>query len=609
MSYESDTPLNANNWTATGLADTDMGNTYSIEGGFGLRVASAGGAVSKYHEKMLTPTDSQGWRVRERIITRPTSGTLRLSAIIGEGDKTLGYFYIDSLGDLYAQSVNIAGVLSPAKKLYSAIANGSIVTLEMVAAGAGTTAGSIAYWVQVGGSGAPSMRSLYHIDSGLDWTGVLLWKLRAGGMSATAAFTLDVDALVRTESGEVQFIETDELGQEIYQANLYYAPGSPQRDDRYANGWRDVVAPGGLYTAGIDHEHAMVPDNAPAFPYTITAYDAFGRAYPLGSVLQDTFPDGITGTAEWGTYSHTYQIPEVFDDDGTLIGCFEVRMTSPGVSEGEYTCQRWSWSPGEEAIKEVRFAEASTYHGIYDTTTPGPVFGQYAETVWLAMGNAADVPEGTSLEVEYGSSEEPLPLETMASDPTTVEQNTYAQVRLTMTSDETRRIAPVVNSGSPFVDSFVYLRDQQAPAFLRADLSEFPGGAFAILTGFPREVSEYEVQRPRGRYSNTPLYPPVMEMPGYTLVAYTEEAFTEIEQTINEPEGFVIEAFDRRIVVAHGETAAFGFTWTEEEGMTRLGDGRFIGRGEAQVAGPVDVLSVVPMKGLVGLTRIPEPLG
>jgi hypothetical protein len=530
----------------------------------------------------------------------------------GSSNKVLGYFYLDSTGGLYAQTLTQTGTLLTAKKLFSGIGNNATVTtLGLVATGAGTTAGSMAYWVEVGGTGAPNTRSLYHADSNVDWTGAELVNKRVGGMSATGAFTVDIDAIVTTSAGEVAFIDTDELGQEVYQVHAYYPPLTPVRDDRWANGWTDVVEPGVSYTGSIDHRHAMVPDDQPAHPYTITGYDLLGRAYPLGSVLQDVFPDGVTGTAEWAEYAHVYDIPVVHDEDGKVIGCFEVRMTSPGVGAGEYVAQRWSWSEGTEAHKEVKYASDGTFHVVYDTATPNKPFGQYSETVWLAMGNTADVPEGTTLLVEYGSEDTDDPMGAgMIEDPESVVQKQFANIRVTMTSDPTRRLTPIVAAGSPLVDSYVYLRDQQAPAFLRPDLSEFPGGAFVLLNGLPRKVSEYDSARIRGRWSNTPLYQPVLQMPGYTIVAYTEEAFTEIEETINDPAGFVVETHDRRIKVAHGEASEeFSFAWVEEEGLRRIEGSKFIGRGEAEVGGPVDVFSVIPVKGLVGLPRIPLPPG
>ncbi|MEJ7872066.1 MAG: hypothetical protein WKF67_07380 [Rubrobacteraceae bacterium] len=591
-------------WTAIGLTNADVVTGAVIENVYGLRVSSTGGAVSKYLEKTITPTDSQGWRTRVRIVSRPVSGTVRLLTLVGQTSKILGYFYLDSTGGLYAQTLDAAGTLLTAKKLFSSIVNGNILTLELSASGAGTTAGSMSYWAQVGGSGTPAERSLWHVDPNVDFTGVLIEKPRVGGISATSAFTLDIDGLVRTQSGEIAFVDSDELDQGVYQAHAYYPPGTPVRNDRWANGWREVVEPGNTYIGAVDHRHALIPTDAPSYPYSISAYDKYGREYPLGSVMQDVFPTGVTGTAAFAEYSHTYIIPEIYDEAGAVIGCFEVRMSSPGVGEGEYLCQRWSWSPGTVVKKEVKYPASGSFYVLYDTETPEKLVGQNVETVWLSLGNVADVPTGTTLTTEYAGTATSLLTTSFNVDPTAISQRKYAQFKVTLTSDATLRTTPVVAPSSPYVDTYSHLYGQQAAAFLRSDLSEFPGGAFAILNGFPREVSEYEVQRPRGRYSNTPLYAPVLEMAGYTIVAFDEEAFVEIEETINDPEGFVVEAFDRRIKVVHGETD-FSFSWADD--MRRLANGRFIGRAEADVGGPVDVISVIPMKGLVGLPRIPAP--
>ena len=592
-----------NPWTpVTSNGGTIAVNTTSvIEGVYGLRVTTTDAAQlqTAYIQSTLgTAAESRGFKARIRVVARPTTGNVRLMSIVGESSKILGYFYLDSVGDLYAQTLTQAGTLLSPRKVASGITNTTILTLEMVADSAGTSTGAMTYWVEVNGTGGVSARKLMHVDTSVDWAGAKVSQLRVGNILESAAgvtATLDVDAIAVTTRGQVSYVESSQ-GEDIYQGYLYLPVGTLPSDEYGPKNWREAVEPGKTYTASVDLRYAMVPAESEsgvvARPFSLYAYDINGEEYPLGSILGDS---GISGTSEHASYTRSYSIPTVYDENDELIGCFEVRMKSPGLSSGEFVWQRFAWSPGSVAIKDVSYPTTGSFHAQYDTLTPHRHPAQNVTGKWLDLDAVADVPANTTLAAEYVSTatDAALPPGTVwSSDPSTVPQRRFAHIRINMTSDGTA--TPVVPPGSPFVDAYSVLAGQQVATLLREDGSEFPGGVYAFdFTGSDvRKLSAWDDRRPKGRWRSHRAYDPVDEIAGFTLRAFDLEAMTEIEEHSRHP--FILEMRGKRYKIRFGEDVKFAW----DEYSPKHANGRYIGVAEAGIEGPVDVLSTALMKGL-----------
>jgi hypothetical protein len=186
---------------------------------------------------------------------------------------------------------------------------------------------------------------------------------------------------------------------------------------------------------------------------------------------------------------------------------------------------------------------------------PEPISGaEYIDNRWLGAGCVLEQPEGTSYEIEWGSSDYnpdglgALTIEPEVWHPTseTVPERRFLHIRVTMYSDETNRLTPVMRSGYPYLDYGSFWNGfEHMPKLLRADGTEFPGGAFLTDLMFPEPWAEYDSRAPQGRMIHHKRQDPIDIYDGFGVRVTSEAAMREIRETCME-EDFMIEGYGRR---------------------------------------------------------------
>lgn len=581
----------------------------AITGTQGLRCIDTGTAVTATAavERTVTARADVGFRFRVKPSVLPTVGSLRIASLKDASDNVLGYVYLSATSsttsDMWVAGVGVSTSPAPVK-VASLIQANTIVTVEVVARGAGTSAGSIEAWVSKDGTGARLERNLMGQPQPLDWTGRQIGKLRLGifGESqASLSANLSFDQIAITESGEMVFIETTEDGTEIYQVYVFYPQGQPTRDDLFLRGLRLAVVPGETYTASIWARHAGLADTA--YPFFFTAYDLNGTPYPLGSLYG---PDGATGTSGWAPRTQQFVIPKkdapkpgggVYEAD-----CYEIRMESLDISSGEFCCQMLVFSPGEDATSDITYAANGSVWAVLDTETPLPPPEPLANTsafknIWLKFNTIVETPAGTSAIIEYGSSNELIEPSVWFTDSSDVPPRRYAHGRVTMTSDVTGTLTPTLRTGSPYVEYITALEGVMMPKLLREDGTEFPSGVWVGGVMFPRGISEYDLRAPKGRTRAHRRTEPIMRIPGFTIRCHSELALAEIEETCLE-ESFVIEIHGRRFKFNFTEQLEFSFVEPDPGFVLNPDDGFFYSVMEATCE-EIEVLEVSEITPLV----------
>lgn len=561
----------------------------AISGTYGLKVQDSSTAVSVaelYIGRTYSgsPT-SKGVRARYRVVARPTvSGAVVKLLWFGHTSTALGWFEIDSVGDLYARTGKADGTFLARTRVAQGVTNGSILTLEMVAQNAGTSSGAMTYWVSVGGTGAVSERQLMWLDSGVDWSDIYPTNVRVGAFNEsaiTSTSNFDIDDIVVTTRGERVFEEFSDDQREINQLHVYYPPGQPLSNDLYLRDWRKAVTPGATYVAGIQHMHENVLGYT-AQPYFFSAYDVDGQEHPLGGLLNNGA--GGTGSQVWADHQREFTIPE---------NCFEVRMTSKNIGSGEFACQSFMWGPLGRAQREVIYPASGSIYMVFNTDVPDKEDWLYIENEWLSAALLSTIPAGTTITQEWQASERVGLPTVWSSSPQNLIPAKYLHIQLTLEADSTLTETPTILPASPYIDLYSKLHGQQVASLLRDDLSEFSGGVYALTESvmFPRFLAEYDTRFARGRVKHHPRTDRIGALEGFDIRAFSEEAVTEIEE--NWTKDFVLEFRDRRAVIRLTAPPTFSST----EPVRRLGDGTFVGVFETNVD-TVEVVSTAPMIGL-----------
>lgn len=560
----------------------------AIDGSYGLRCIDTG--TSGTNVAAITRTvarDDLGVKLRFRPTVLPTTGTLTLAQVRDSSGNTLAEIYLSATSstasDVFARGIS-AGTSPTPVKLARSVTTSTVVTCEMVLLGTNSSSGLISAWVSVGGAGAREERKLMGQPQPIDWTGRQAGEVRVGLVSqSVSAITANVrfDSVALTESGEMKFVEFLE-DEEINQAYAFYPSGQPARDDLWLKGLRLAVRPGRTYTFALWARHAGLLGIA--YPYFFTAYDLSGSPYPLGSLYG---PSGATGTSGWALRRQTWTIPS---------GCYEVRMDSQEIGQGEFCCQVLSISPGLGVIPEVTYPETGVAWAVMDVETPLPPPEPLANTsafenVWLSLGSVQDVPEGTSLALEYGSSDELIEPSQWYTDPSLVTPRRYPQVRATFSSDGTD--TPIWRSGSPYIEYVTTLQGRILPKLLRENATEFPGGAWVTGVMFPRGISEYDFRAPKGRTRAHRRTEPIMKIPGFLIRCHSELAYVEIEETCVD-EAFVIEIHGRRFKFNFIEQLEFSFVEDDPGFVLNPDDGNYYALMEASCS-EVEVLEIAEM--------------
>lgn len=540
-------------WSVTGAVTVISGSL--IDGTYVMRSQDSSAAAfnEQYIAKTLSATDTVGLRSKIKLTQRPTSGSVALLKVLSTSLTEMATVYIDSTGALFARPTDGSGTPMTATKIATGLTDGTTITLEIVVGGAGTTGGFMETWLEVGSTGGLMARSLMSQDTAIDWSASQVGRLRVGGQTMgtapaiTSLYTFDYDGIKITQRGEVQLIEVADDGTPIYQINVWFHPEQPVRDDLYVKGLRLAVRPGEQYTCAIQAKHVGVIGTA--YPYFFSAHDATGNEYALGSLYGS---GGASGTQGWVDLTQTFTIP---------AGCYELRMNSRQMGQGEFTCQALAITRGLSPIREVTYPSTGQFKLSLDTRVPNAAIAWRVRNTWLrldALVNDEENASGdsTSHSIRYGSSNTDFVPEYWTTDPDIVEQRNWAHFEVTLNADPTLRLSPIVLSDEPGVEVKAVNGNTQVSCLLRSDLSELPGGVYLDEVHFPRETSEWDQWKPRGHFRRHRRYAPVGSMKGFAINAFTEDAMREIEEQSMNTE-FVVESRNRRYSIKFPDPIEF----------------------------------------------------
>lgn len=508
----------------------------AISGTYGLRISDTGTATlsSVYTSySSWVNRSTVGARARYRIVTRPTTGVVWLMWLTSTTGANLAVTYIDSAGDVWTQPYS-AGVTTglSATKVATGITNGTIITLEMVGSGAGSTSGRISTWFQTGGDGSAANRDLMYQDQGFDWSSGLFASPRLGGLESVvgATYSFDLDNLLLTDQGETQWDDTTAAGKTIQQVQYYLPAGSPSRDDIGPRDLREAVIPGQSYTVAVKCRYRGIATTAK--PFFWSAYDLNGNAYELGSILGSA---GVSGTNGWADYTRTFTIPSA---DNGLTDCLEVRMDSRGINEGEWVFQSLSCSPGTSAIREVTYPSTGNLRVTLDTKSVQESNYFAPGRIWLDRGVITEEPAGTSASVLFQSAPAqigPFTPPGGTSDVANLTPNRIAYFDTTLsTTDPTR--TPTIKSGTPFVEYGLIWSGAQVATLTREDRSELYGGILIADMDIPFMMPWESVRNlPSGRTKLMRMGEPVGTIDYMLFQAFTEEAARELSENWYKP--------------------------------------------------------------------------
>jgi hypothetical protein len=520
--------------------------TSPISGTHSLLVADAdatSGSSGLYYEEAF-PTDRSSagvrWQIRED--TRPASGEFVVFDLTNVSGSVYARLYLDSVGDVYAEALDPAGA-RPRQQVADDVLVGEVVTVEVTAAGAGTTNGSVAVYVtRVGGA-----RQWLGDFSGLDWSGGLLDRYRVGGWSPTVATTtyqVVIDNINLTENGEYEYLQFSEGGVEVEQAYLLLHPGQPKMQTLYLRGGRRAVVPGEFYDFAIWARWSGIPTTDRALPFFIVAYDSKGQKHDLGCLCDNpNYEGGATGTQDWiDLWLENVEIPEE---------CYEVQWECRDMIEGEYVAQMPGMRRRTEELdttsfsREVSYPLTASFSCTLDTLTPRhAAWLAPLDRFWRYFASRVTPAPGCSVTEEFWSSElQTGPFNPRQTEPSLVTPARYAHYEATFTTDGVHR--PVLVSGYPRVDYKLAVDD----TLLHADGSELPGGVVlgGVQPWFDRERASV-VELDTGR---------VIIQSGGTLVGYLAgvavQCFTEetaaILQGRWQHERWIIETPTERLLV------------------------------------------------------------
>lgn len=545
----------------------------AIGGTNGLRstFVSSGSTKIAYISRIFTPDlVSLGARVRIRIQSRPTTGSVKVMAIRDASGREIVSATLAAAAGSTAQ-LTVTGTsydqaISPSPLLvFTGLVDTNVITLELVAQGAGSENGLLSIWGQISGGGTREERKLYGQPQPLNWATSLIRTLRLGLHDAsvnTTAASLDYDDVVLTADGEVVFRETTSSGGPINQVWAYYQRNQEPQDDLWMRDFGVAVKPGNTYATSMWARYSGVTEQC--FPCSFTAFGPSGTPYPLGCIFG---ADGAQGVSEWALRTQALVIPKAGEPWPEALGgspgvtypenCYEVWMDSPGVGAGEFVAQEFAFSPGVIPITEISYPGVGTMWVTLDTlsdlSAPEVLAStSFLKNVWLKISTIVDEPAGTSVSYEYGSTDTLVEPSVWQTSLFGLRQRRYLHVRATLNASDDNLLTPTVSTGSPYLEYATYWSGEFVPKLLRADGTELTGGILALGVEFPSRLAEYDVRSPQGRVRRHQRTDKIGKFSGFTLRSLSEDAKVELEETCLD-EDFMIEAYNRRYVVRFAE--------------------------------------------------------
>lgn len=516
-------------WTQhySGSATNAITSSAAISGANGLRLGSAAGAPTRisYIQRTVDPATEIGFRQKVRVAGAVTGTSnsvtlMRLQQGTGgnSGDVIMATLTLDSNGTLQARRRDRLGNLKAQD--IGRVPEGSYVDVEMVIGGANSASAVLTVLMGLNGR----TRNVVFTDTGIDWRGVRVDRLRSGVDGVTsvmAGWIFDIDSIALTERGDSlsdasappegmnpelpdrprnadgTYRDTDAYGEAIRQFYAFVLEG----EDRYApTSERYAVLPEETYYPAIFARS----DSEECEPWRVVCYTTSGDSVDVGSLWQ-------AGPSQpWADRQLGIVIP---------ADCVELQFVGQRLAPGEYVAQEpaLSW---RTASREAGYVEDT---GGFTVTLPyNPEDTYYNPSEGDGWRELALAHEG-SVTARYRSGSNLLTWSEYESDPALVQENSYAQIDGELSLDEDNE-APLIPSGGAYL-----AYDLTRPTLLMPDGSPLPGGAVVGGLREAYERADYEVESVGGRTIATPTTPRVLRLAGVEISVFTPEARRLVE--------------------------------------------------------------------------------
>lgn len=412
--------------------------------------------------------------------------------------------------------------------------------------------GILNFWI---GTGAKTLRARFE---DVDLTDYPAAEVQVGVVSDDGVSTWEVyaDDVAITDLGLQHFNDLDYYGRILNQLYYHGPPDQPPNDVPIKD-YRRATMPGTLETWGARVRYDGV---AGARPLMVTGLTPEGDEIPIGEIasqiLSANAEPGITGTADWFDARLQYTVP---------ANVYEIKLASENVGVGEIVIQEIACSAGDTLKRTPFYAASGAYRATLDTSTPEmPDFAFWGRERKL-LTTLYDTPSGTNVVTQYrgGSkqSDGSILWDTgWESDPAMVRETNHLQADSSLTGNGI--LTPVIRSSTPVADYRLLLAGRNLANFLKADASEFPGGAILEHIEEWEDLSEIIIhEKPGGDFDRTALHDPVRTLPPCTLYLFSPAgrrylgAKWGLENFIIEDEGTAIEVKLRGVEVARKTTA------------------------------------------------------
>lgn len=425
------------------------------------------------------------------------------------------------------------------RRIFTGVSTSTVFNLSLSGSGGGYRENPQAV-IQVWGSTGADEKILRGLFEGVDLGGYPAGMVSAGvtGESSTSlTWEVRIDEIKITDRGETYYDYHDYEGNLTngihfsHPPNLLPSEGFGLKSDPYA------VLPETEYTASIFARWAGFRETCePLYLYCVTPDDEIISLQDLTGI------DGVSGTEEWHeTEPFTFTTP---------ANCYELRLESKTISGGELVIQKFCYSKGTEVKRTNLYATEGSYIATLNLATPYMRNPSWWSRERVDLDVDIDIPDGTTADVLYRARDSGGLYGTPVADPSLVEQKNEIRVDISAFSDGTT--TPVVRSGSPRAEYVLQSGLQPLATLLKADRSEFDGGAiFQKLNRYAEPPDVTITTLPGRRFVRFATYPPVGNQPGYELHVFTPEAKKYLEDRIGLVD-VVIEAWDKILTVRHG---------------------------------------------------------
>lgn len=532
-------------WTTAGSGDTIIFN--AIYAGvkadltFSGGVTGATGSVSVLQQgsadspdtvadKIRTKTGGySGWTVSGTGATvhfeNNTSGFKQDTNFRHNGtlvDSTVTTLRQGRNGDLAAYIRDTTGEIRT-RRMITGIDPSAIWNADITVSGAGTSRAVISFWASIG----TDTKELLARWEDVDLTDFPVGRAKVGATGETQTSTtyeLHVDDVDITNRGMSWYRDHNWDGRLLPILRGYYIPTQPVRNDLFLQDGRFAVLETGEYVLSVFMRTAGIINTAR--PIVVEAWYLDGRVEELGDI-------SVTGETEWTEY--TLPLDEI------PVGCYEIRIQSRDIGEGDFRMQEVVLSPGATPLRTGHYATTGSYTAILDISTPNEPSFITLDRLRIDLHTDVDIPDGTTAVITYRSKNaHGGDWSTWYADSTLVPHQAIIQAYIEMTGDG--YTSPSIPPGSPGVEYKIYPGGRPNATFLRGDRTEIPGGAAFADLQMPYTMRNIGAQvLPDGTIRFEELFDPVDRLSESTIQIFTPEAYQELLKNWDRP--WAVEAW------------------------------------------------------------------